>query len=696
MKTGLSVRVLLTVLLFGLQIPAVARPDRFYRNSEPFELEGTVLSSPLIRWKGDCSFIVDAGTNRCVVNAEVRKLKGFVVPSCGDVVHVQGVRYFDSDLWGALYAKGIRCLGRVPIAESSVVDRVERLLDGSSTLQRLRLRGRVIEVVTEDLGGEWLFVILRSGIHTFYACTINREGELPRFRALIDAEVIVSGFAGWHHGDRRFHNPMLSIGGLDDVEVVEPAACDPFDAPPLEEHTDDAPAAFAQLGRRTLSGVVLAACGERDFILRDVSGGVHDVSVAGEESLPPAGGFVKVSGYPQTDLFHVNLAHARVRPETAPRDFVPKDEAPIRSLPGVLYDRQGKRHVDVTVHGRTAVLRGRVRGVYRVGERVDRLMLDCDGEPLGVESVGEGSAFDGIEDDSIVEVRGVLRIDTENWRPDCPLPRIRGIELILRSPDDVTVLRRPPWWTPVRLLAVIGLLLAALGVLWAWNRVLERIVRRRSRALVREELDREKAELRVRERTRLAVELHDSLSQNLTGVAFQIDAAERARKKNPAQVEHHHLIARQALRSCREELKNCLWDLRNLAIDERDAARAVRATLEPCLGAAELEIAFGVDKRRIDDVRFYAILRMLRELATNAVRHGQAKRVRISATEDGTAGLLLTVEDDGCGFDPKDCAGSAEGHYGLEGIRERVASLGGSFEILSEPGSTRAEIRLPL
>lgn len=76
MKTGLSVRVLLTVLLFGLQIPAVARPDRFYRNSESFELEGTVLGSPLIRWNGDCSFIVDEGTNRCVVNAEVRKLKG--------------------------------------------------------------------------------------------------------------------------------------------------------------------------------------------------------------------------------------------------------------------------------------------------------------------------------------------------------------------------------------------------------------------------------------------------------------------------------------------------------------------------------------------------------------------------------------------------------------------------------------------
>jgi len=695
MKRAQIVRLAWAALFVGPMLSVVARPAQESRQAEPFELTGTVQSSPLIRWNGDCSFIVDATTNRYLVSAETRKLKDFVLPRRGDVVRLDGTHYFNLDMMDSRYADHICFLGHVELADSPTVDPVERLLDGSSSLKRLRLRGRVIELVTEDLGGEWLFIILRSGIHTFYACTVKRDAELPRFQALLDAEVIVTGFAGCHNGDRRFHNPMLSIGGVGDVEVVTPAASDPFAAPPLETYDSAAPAAFAQLGRRTVSGGVLAVCGDRDFILRDVSGGVHDVSVAGEGPIPSVGSFVRVSGYPQTDLFHVNLAHAQVRPEAASKDLA-REEEPVRSLPEILYDRKGRRHVDVTVHGRAAELRGRVRGVYRPEARLNRLMLDCAGESLSVEQVGEVNAFDGIADDSVVEVSGVLRIDTENWRPDHPLPRIRGLSLVLTSPQAITVVSRPPWWTPVKFVSVIGLLLAALGVMWTWNRVLERIVRRRSRALVREELDREKAEFRVQERTRLAVELHDSLSQNLTGVAFQIDAAERARKKDPTQVERHHLIARQALRSCREELKNCLWDLRNLALEEEDAAKAVRATLEPCVGDTKLAVSFDVERRRIDDVRFYAVLRMLRELAVNAVRHGQARQVRISAALREADVLLLTVEDDGIGFDPESCAGSSEGHYGLEGVRERAASLGGSFEITSSPGLTRAKIRLPL
>ena len=65
----------------------------------------------------------------------------------------------------------------------------------------------------------------------------------------------------------------------------------------------------------------------------------------------------------------------------------------------------------------------------------------------------------------------------------------------------------------------------------------------------------------IDERTRLAVDIHDSLSQTLTGVSFQIDAAEKTVGADDAAARGFLVVARQTLVSCREELRRCLWDL---------------------------------------------------------------------------------------------------------------------------------------
>jgi signal transduction histidine kinase len=87
----------------------------------------------------------------------------------------------------------------------------------------------------------------------------------------------------------------------------------------------------------------------------------------------------------------------------------------------------------------------------------------------------------------------------------------------------------------------------------------------------------------------------------------------------------------------------------------------------------------------MDDSTAHAVLRILRELAANAVAHGKAANVRVACEDKGDI-LQFTVSDDGCGFDPSNCPGQNEGHFGLSGIRERVKRLEGSFEIKSAPG----------
>ena len=88
-------------------------------------------------------------------------------------------------------------------------------------------------------------------------------------------------------------------------------------------------------------------------------------------------------------------------------------------------------------------------------------------------------------------------------------------------------------------------------------------------------------------------------------------------------------------------------------------------------------------------------MRIVRELAANAVRHGHAESIAISGSlRNGW--LRMSVSDDGIGFDTNNHPGVREGHFGLEGIRERVNRLGGNIEILSSAGSgTSVTINLP-
>ncbi len=197
------------------------------------------------------------------------------------------------------------------------------------------------------------------------------------------------------------------------------------------------------------------------------------------------------------------------------------------------------------------------------------------------------------------------------------------------------------------------------------------------------------------ERTRLAVELHDSLSQTLAGVACQIAAGQGAISDDPETAKSLLATAECMLESSRTELKNCLFDLRSDTVDDPDFARAIRKTLAGLESEADVSIRFRVARAQMTDTTAHAILCIIRELAANAIRHGSATRIRVAGTADGRR-LRFSVCDNGCGFDPKLCPGPREGHFGLAGIHERLATMNGSFTITSARGKTRAAIDITL
>ena len=88
---------------------------------------------------------------------------------------------------------------------------------------------------------------------------------------------------------------------------------------------------------------------------------------------------------------------------------------------------------------------------------------------------------------------------------------------------------------------------------------------------------------------------------------------------------------------------------------------------------------------QLTDTTAHAVLNIARELTVNAVRHGHALRVRIAGeVKDGR--VRFSVRDDGCGFDPSHAPGPSEGHFGLQGVKERINRLGGTLHIECAPG----------
>jgi len=147
------------------------------------------------------------------------------------------------------------------------------------------------------------------------------------------------------------------------------------------------------------------------------------------------------------------------------------------------------------------------------------------------------------------------------------------------------------------------------------------------------------------------------------------------------------------------DARRAIDDLRTTTPADPESAicREVARFSEATGIAAECQIA--PDLGPIEDVA-ETLLRILSEALTNAARHAQAQRVIVTA-ERKNGVLLMTIVDDGCGFDPSAVAAGpsavAAGHFGLLGMRERARLIGGEVELSSRPGAgTTVTARLPL
>ncbi len=196
-----------------------------------------------------------------------------------------------------------------------------------------------------------------------------------------------------------------------------------------------------------------------------------------------------------------------------------------------------------------------------------------------------------------------------------------------------------------------------------------------------------------RERQLVAYEIHDGLAQYLSAAIMHLETYTAGLPGGPGSDSHLNEVLR-LLREATAEARHLISGLRPPALDELGLIEAI----ETLVADAELEIhtidfESDLPGERLPPDLETTLFRIAQESLTNIRRHAQATRASITLRRRSDGGILLTITDDGRGFDP---TAIPPQHFGLEGIRQRAGLLGGIATVTSTPGQgTVVEVILP-
>ena len=197
------------------------------------------------------------------------------------------------------------------------------------------------------------------------------------------------------------------------------------------------------------------------------------------------------------------------------------------------------------------------------------------------------------------------------------------------------------------------------------------------------------------ERRALALELHDEMAQTVT--AIRTEAVLLSNQSSRAQeVQSSAQRIAHAAHQMSQITRHMLHQLRPVALDSMGLKEALLALCQRWQDSSGIECESTIDPlpSQLSDYENVTLYRLVQEALTNVARHARASRVQVclQTLEDHT--LVLMIMDNGVGIEPHQ--GESQG-FGILGMRERVASLKGSFSLQSQPGQgVQLRIQLPL
>ncbi|MCX5383255.1 GAF domain-containing sensor histidine kinase [Streptomyces sp. NBC_00083] len=345
-----------------------------------------------------------------------------------------------------------------------------------------------------------------------------------------------------------------------------------------------------------------------------------------------------------------------------------------------------------------------VRDVLKTITASARELLDAEYAALGVPDDHGGFAqfvVDGVSD--------------EQWRAIGPLPRQHGILAAMlheEKAERLADVRKDPrfeGWPSAHpdMSDFLGMPIRdgdeTLGALFLANKrcprpdggcgftehdeeLLRLLAQHAAIALTNARLYERSRELTIaEERSRLAHELHDAVSQKLFSLRLTAQAAAALVDRDPARAKDELQQVAALAAEAADELRAAVVELRPAALEEDGLVHTLRTQIQVLDRAHAARVTFdNLGVRALPPAQEEALLRVAQEALHNALRHSGAARVDVVLEREGQ-GAALRVTDDGRGFDPG-LVRRAGRHLGLVSMRHRASGVGGRLTVHSAPG----------
>lgn len=198
----------------------------------------------------------------------------------------------------------------------------------------------------------------------------------------------------------------------------------------------------------------------------------------------------------------------------------------------------------------------------------------------------------------------------------------------------------------------------------------------------------------VRERLRIARDLHDTLAHSMMAMLMEVRMMRKLYAQNPAALPEELTRAEQAAQEGLAEARAAITRMRFNGVRDVGLGPALAASIAQFTHRTGLPVSFDADPLAASfaDARAETLLRMSEEALRNVERHAQAAHIAVSLKDVDVGFIALTVEDDGAGFDVD---APCPGHYGLVGLKEQAQLIDATLTIDSRPEQgTRLLVRL--
>ena len=404
-------------------------------------------------------------------------------------------------------------------------------------------------------------------------------------------------------------------------------------------------------GEAEVTGTVTYAGNGAFFLQRDDDG----IKVVARGPLPSVGDVVSVTGAPSLEGGRVVFVCGKwarkgvgeVPPARAATvdDLVDGDAAP------------GVNWLRVVVEGRT------------IGVTENGFALNVSDVPVNV-MVSPLPDFmtDCDRTHPKVRVTGVAELMLDQSALTGRASYVIGVKIDVPGPDGVELLPDLAYLAARRDRMFRIVVVSLVGVLAAGLVVFAVVIFRQRRGLFR-------TRTIMAERKRMADDIHDTIEQHLVGAGMLL-------KVNRTKEAEGVLVR------AKREIRDIVWGLKNDDMMRLTPAEMLRqlAHEENTKGIYRVDTRLAGLPERLDAASMRDLSLIVRETIGNAVKHGGAKKIAMSSERLADGGWQLRISNDGAPFDPATAPGAKEGHFGIEGMRQRARRLGATIDIQRRGG----------